>query len=392
MDLLIASNTVTLDQADKAPASGTPGWATDGDPATGQLATDAPAWHYNMMMSELIAIIKAAGITPSNADWSQVLKAMQTIFSPAQYGVSPYSASLAQLIGGYPKGAIVFDASGNYWQSTAEKNVTVPGTENATWVNFFEGVMTPQQGDIRYLQLSGGNVTGPMDWGNTTAAGTVTQRFWCAGKPDDGDATPDGTLTISGGTAGTANKGVMALSTGTFDLTGVGSILVPDVEDFTSQEVLSAKTAEDRYISSVADAAASLKRIISLLENADGRAVFGDGTNNSVLANLSDLPTQFNGVDSSGRGYGYQKFNDGTMIVFGYAYYQKSTDTTGTVVTLPFSFPGKFIGLNCTDVGNNNNAVGAYPESQSSFRCWGGAPTFSYLNTEFYYSARGTWK
>ncbi|BBC78720.1 bacteriophage tail fiber protein [Acetobacter orientalis] len=146
MDLLIATNTVAQEQADKAPASGTPGWATDGNPATGQLATDAPAWHYNMMMSELIAVIKAAGITPSNADWSQVLKAMQTIFSPAQYGVAPFSASLAQLIGGYPLGAIAFDAVGNYWRSTKDENLTVPGAENANWVIFSGGFTPVQQG------------------------------------------------------------------------------------------------------------------------------------------------------------------------------------------------------------------------------------------------------
>ncbi|WP_338331319.1 hypothetical protein [Acetobacter sp. LMG 32666] len=283
MDLLIAANTVTQAQADTAPASGTPGWATDGNPATGLLATDAPAWHYNMMMAELIAIIKAAGITPSNADWSQVLKAMQTIFAPAQYGVAPYSASLAQLIGGYPLGAIAFDASGNYWQSTKANNLTVPGAENANWVNFFAGVMTEEQADLRYLLLAGGNVKGEMDWGDKTTAGTTTHRFWAAGAPAEGDATPDATLTISGGTPGTANKGSVALAVMELDLSGAEQVLAPDPNDFASQQVLSARIAEGRYIRSVPADSGTNVRVVDVQEDADGNliATMQDGTTQS---------------------------------------------------------------------------------------------------------------
>lgn len=144
MDLLIAANTVTQPNSDLAPATGTPGWATDGDPTTNTPATQAPAWHYNMMMAEMLAIVKAAGITPSNADWSQVLKAMQTIFAPAQRGVAPYSATLAQLIGGYPKYAIVLDAAGILWSSSADENTTVPGADGAAWQRLLDGfVKTP---------------------------------------------------------------------------------------------------------------------------------------------------------------------------------------------------------------------------------------------------------
>ncbi|MCP1243229.1 hypothetical protein NKW51_11485, partial [Acetobacter lambici] len=284
MDLLVAANTVAQAQADTAPASGTPGWATDGNPATGLLATDAPAWHYNMMMAELMAVIKAAGITPSNADWSQVLKAMQTIFSPAQYGVAPFSASLAQLIGGYPLGAIAFDAAGNYWRSTKANNLTVPGAENAGWVNFFTGVMTQQQADLRYLLLTGGNVTGAMDWGDKATAGTTTHRFWSAGAPAEGDATPDAELTVSGGTPGTANQGSVALSTKELDLSGTEQVLVPDVEDFATKQALSAQIADERYPASVPTTGQA--RITSLVQDADGRTL----SNGAVLANLADIP------------------------------------------------------------------------------------------------------
>ncbi|GAA3684215.1 hypothetical protein [Acetobacter lovaniensis] len=217
MDLLIATNTVPQEQADKAPASGTPGWATDGNPATGQMATDAPAWHYNMMMSELLAIIKAAGFTPSNSDWSQVLKAMQTIFSPAQYGVAPYSAQLAQLVGGYPTGAIVFDAAGNYWRSTKDSNLSVPGVDGATWESLFNGLATQ------------------------AALTSETQQR------SDADQALDKAIT----------------------------------------DEAAARIAA-QYVQSVPGTGQT--RITSLVENSDGRAVFGDGTNTPVLANLADLP------------------------------------------------------------------------------------------------------
>lgn len=283
MDLLIAPNTVAQEQADKAPASGTPGWATDGNPATGQMATDAPAWHYNMMMSELITVVKAAGITPSNSDWSQVLKAMQTIFSPAQYGVAPYSAQLAQLVGGYPIGAVVFDAAGNYWRSTQGSNLSVPGADGAKWINFFAGILTKQQADLLYLSLLGGNVTGPMDWGSKTAADTLTHRFWSAGPPAEGDATPDATLTTTGGTPGTVNKGTMALSTGVFDLSGSGEVLAPDATEFDGKQVVTAGVADNRYVRSVPAGGSENTRIVDIQADNIGNLIaslLGGAVNN----------------------------------------------------------------------------------------------------------------
>lgn len=248
-----------------------------------------------------------------------------------------WSQSTASLIGGYQKYALVVGTDGNLWQSTADDNVSTPGADGASWELLFNGYATEEWANGQFLQL------------DNTEKQTVT-----------------GPVAFSGATA------------------------VPDITEFDGEDALNAETAEGRYVKSIP--VSPNKRITDIWENADGRLVFGDGTAAPVVANLSDLPTQFNGVDSSGRAYGYQKFNDGTMIVFGYAYYPKSAGAPGTIITLPFSFPGKFIGLNCTDVGNDNNAVAAYPESQSSFRCWAGAPTISYLNTWFYYTARGTWK
>lgn len=356
----------------------------DRDEANGVVGTSIIAEDLNQNRNSLVDLVKSAGITPDADDDTQVTQAVEYFGKKAASGA----------VMGSPGVPAAGDVAGSllYYAAAQAAPVFVYGSTTVALAT--TTALTSALSN--YLSLTGGNVTGPMDWGSKTAAATLTHRYWSAGAPSEGDATPDVTLTISGGTAGTANKGVMALSTGTFDLTGVGSILVPDVLDFTSQGVLNAQTADKRY---VRNNNSYLGGIVSSDMDKLGVPSFQDGDGNwhqvqpyGDYALASDLPTQFNGVDSSGRGYGYQKFNDGTMIVFGYAYYQKSTGTTGTVITLPFSFPGKFIGLNCTDVGNDNNAVAAYPESQSSFRCWGGAPTISYLNTEFFYTARGTWE
>lgn len=56
--------------------------------------------------------------------------------------IAPWSASFAQSIGGYPKGARVADpsVSGKIWLSSADDNMTTPGASGATWVDFFAPV------------------------------------------------------------------------------------------------------------------------------------------------------------------------------------------------------------------------------------------------------------
>lgn len=79
MDLLIASNTVDEASRDEAPAAGTPGWATDGNPAKGIPATIFPAYHYNMVMGELRNLVTESGLTPDGSDWTQIAQAIKKL-------------------------------------------------------------------------------------------------------------------------------------------------------------------------------------------------------------------------------------------------------------------------------------------------------------------------
>ncbi|MCI1437816.1 MAG: hypothetical protein LKI03_00030 [Acetobacter indonesiensis] len=133
---------------------GAPGFFTGGS-TTGLSATRVRYWWLNMVQEELMAFAAAAGIPPNKTDTAQVLKAAQILFAPAQRGVAPYNAALATLIGGYPKFAVVVDASGAFWVSTADENMTVPSAEDANWASLFANYTSTDDGDYRYVRTDG---------------------------------------------------------------------------------------------------------------------------------------------------------------------------------------------------------------------------------------------
>ncbi|WP_308721011.1 hypothetical protein [Komagataeibacter xylinus] len=268
MDLIIGTGTVTEASRDTMPATGTPGWATDGNPAATIPATDFPAAHYNMLMAEVIQPILDAGLTLDPANWGQLSAAIKALAKQAASGAVVGSPGV--LATGDVAGAVLYYSAALAAPAFTYGSTTV-GLATTT-------ALTSALGN--YLPLAGGNVTGDMDWGSKTAAGTVTHRFWSAGPPTTGDATPDATLTVTGGTPGTANQGTVELSTGTFDQSGSGKVLVPDVVDFTTQGALGARVAEGRYIGSVLAAGSTNVRITDIQEDASGNLIVTDASGN----------------------------------------------------------------------------------------------------------------
>ncbi|WP_454871800.1 hypothetical protein [Paraburkholderia xenovorans] len=96
MDRLIAPNSVIAAQADTAPATGTPQYATDGNPATNVPATQWPAYQYNAIQEELIAVLVAAGITPDRTENNQVAAAIKALIQGVA-GVTPIIGSVRNL-------------------------------------------------------------------------------------------------------------------------------------------------------------------------------------------------------------------------------------------------------------------------------------------------------
>jgi hypothetical protein len=83
MDRLIAVGSVDAAHADAAPAVGTPGFATDGNPATNTLATQWPAYQYNAIQEELMAVVEGAEIVPDRNTNTQVRAAIQAMIAAA---------------------------------------------------------------------------------------------------------------------------------------------------------------------------------------------------------------------------------------------------------------------------------------------------------------------
>lgn len=91
MDLLIASDSVDLAHADGPPVTGTPQYATDGDPATNVQATVWPAYYLNSLMREFMAVLTEGGITPDRTVYTQLRDAIRKMANPAtSLGASGY--------------------------------------------------------------------------------------------------------------------------------------------------------------------------------------------------------------------------------------------------------------------------------------------------------------
>ncbi|WP_454825406.1 hypothetical protein [Paraburkholderia xenovorans] len=150
MDRLIAPNSVIAAQADTAPATGTPQFATDGNPATNIPATQWPAYQYNAIQEELIAAIKGAGLTPDRNNNAQLLAAIEALIQAS----APVIGSVRNLASG------LLAASGT---KTVTADQVVVGTSLS---------------GARYC-LSGLNLTGniatQMDTGSAPASGFVAE-------------------------------------------------------------------------------------------------------------------------------------------------------------------------------------------------------------------------
>lgn len=96
MDRLIATNSVNLAGADGPPLTGTPQYATDGNPGLSIPATRWPAYQYNAIQEEIMNVLIAAGITPDKANNAQLLAAIQS----AAIGRKKLAANTTVNIGG----------------------------------------------------------------------------------------------------------------------------------------------------------------------------------------------------------------------------------------------------------------------------------------------------
>lgn len=79
--------------------------------------------------------VAAGGKRPLMKDVNGVYRLLSAAIQSVQsWGVLPFSSDFATDIGGYPKGAICQDSSGEFlWLSTADDNTSIPGAAGASW-------------------------------------------------------------------------------------------------------------------------------------------------------------------------------------------------------------------------------------------------------------------
>jgi microcystin-dependent protein len=63
-----------------APAPGTPGWFSKGNPAAAQEATIVEDWWCNLIQDEILTVIEQAGLVPDKNNHTQLWEALQTLY------------------------------------------------------------------------------------------------------------------------------------------------------------------------------------------------------------------------------------------------------------------------------------------------------------------------
>jgi hypothetical protein len=90
-----------------APAGGTPGFFTGGNPGLGQQATVPGYEWFNAVQEELLAVILRGGLTPSGSDLAQARKSLDRLFGGA---MATYSANTTLTVD--DAGLVLVNASG----------------------------------------------------------------------------------------------------------------------------------------------------------------------------------------------------------------------------------------------------------------------------------------
>jgi len=153
MDRLLAPNSVPFAQADTAPTTGTPQYATDGNPASNIPATLWPAYAFNALQDEIYNVIVAGGLTPNRNSWNQLL------------------AAIVALIG-KPQNNLVSGVVGQVRNLVS--SVATAGTTKTVTAD--EVIVETALGGLRYCMSSlslTGNLSTQMDTGSAPVSGYV---------------------------------------------------------------------------------------------------------------------------------------------------------------------------------------------------------------------------
>ena len=127
-------------QLSSAPAKLTVAFATSGSKNSIPVASSGvpgSASYDGGFPPETMEPVNAGGVPPSGKDFNGLFNEMTAVEIWANAGgFYTYDAGFATAVGGYPKGALVFKASGDgYWRCTTDNNTSDPDTGGSGWVS-----------------------------------------------------------------------------------------------------------------------------------------------------------------------------------------------------------------------------------------------------------------
>ena len=181
MDRLIAPNSVPLAQADAAPTTGTPQYATDGNPATNVPATLWPAYAFNTLQDEIYNVIVGAGLTPDRTKWNQLLTAIQMMLQGSTTNVAVDTGAANAYVVAFTPALTAPVPWVPFWFEVAHTN-TGASTLNAT------GTVEPLVG-AAHAALQGNELVAKGNalvyWNPTLAAGAGSYvLMFCSGASE----------------------------------------------------------------------------------------------------------------------------------------------------------------------------------------------------------------
>jgi len=179
MDRLIATSSVPFASADTAPATGTPQYATSGNPSTGVAATIFPAYAWNMLQDEIYNVIIAAGLTPNRNAWNQLLTAIEAMLQGGTTNIAVDTGTANTYVVAFTPTLSAPVPWAPFWFKVKTAN-TGASTLNAT------GTAQPFVGGA-HLALQGGeliaNGNALVYWNPTVGSGSYILMF-CSGAPE----------------------------------------------------------------------------------------------------------------------------------------------------------------------------------------------------------------
>lgn len=135
MDRLIAANSV-VSPGDIAPLTGTPQFATSGNPGAGIPATVWPAYQYNAIQEEIRAVIVAGGITPDKTNNGQLAAAIVALIAAAAAAAVPTGTVITTAANVVPTGFYSCDGSSKNTTTDAALFAVIGYTYGGTGANF----------------------------------------------------------------------------------------------------------------------------------------------------------------------------------------------------------------------------------------------------------------